>query len=425
MLSKSSNHRFKCLECAIEFDITHWYKVDGNYEPHLKQAILDDSIFVARCPKCGSRYRLDQSIRYSELRSDGVSFHAYLINPDDIPKQREYIEMLPLHQMNGSRVHVVTSSLELQQIIKTYDSGQLPPETIIKPSTDEKKNAAHEESLKSMKEKMVGFQKEFLSGKLSPTTIAAINRGRKETSTNQESWWTKLLAIISGHLRTAPPSVATAQAPNPTKQPSASQQVTKAKKEPNKVIFHYCLAFPADGKPVDLSSIQIMAEAWEDIDRTDVYRYGATYRGQFDFIAVVEVDAATYWKKLFDNREVSPSQATAWIRDFEAKSKNRYTKTDNGILGETELLIVLTTITLVYLLTNFDKTKIVPAIKLWYEYRKATGKEWHRHKLVQTADTFIQCGSLSHADTAFTAHIFKNVDGLNYEFINGMTRLMA
>ena len=125
MLSKSSNHRFKCLECAIEFDITHWYKVDGNYEPHLKQAILDDSIFVARCPKCGSRYRLDQSIRYSELRSDGVSFHAYLINPDDIPKQREYIEMLPLHQMNGSRVHVVTSSSQARTRKRTLRTRSL------------------------------------------------------------------------------------------------------------------------------------------------------------------------------------------------------------------------------------------------------------------------------------------------------------
>jgi|GEM_PF-6644372 len=180
MLSKSSKLPFKCLSCATDFEITHWFKVDGKYEPQLKAAILDDSIFVVCCPKCSAKYRLNQSIRYCEFRSDGTNFHAYLIDPADIPKQREYIEMLPLHRMNGSRIHVVTSSGELQQLIRAYDSGGLPPETIIRVSDDDQKNVQHDESLKRVKATMDGFQKELLSGKLSSKTIETIKSGRKK-----------------------------------------------------------------------------------------------------------------------------------------------------------------------------------------------------------------------------------------------------
>jgi hypothetical protein len=180
MSSKSEQVTAKCDRCDQLFSVTHWYKIDGSDNPELKQRILDGSLFAAKCDHCGALFKLEQSIRYSEMfHRDRQPFAAYLVRAQDIEKQRDYIEMMPLFRRMGARIHVVNSEEELRQLIRTYDAGGLPPETVVRSSRDPRKHQQHEDKLDAKAASMDKFLSEVASGKPSPETMDRIVRGMK------------------------------------------------------------------------------------------------------------------------------------------------------------------------------------------------------------------------------------------------------
>lgn len=180
MPSKSRKVMVNCSFCDMQFQVTHWLKIDGLDNPELKRSILDGSLFIAKCGGCGSEFTLAPNIQYSELQHvNKQNFAAYLVSSENIEADRDYIEFMPIFRRMGARIHVVNSSGELRKLIQAYDSGILPPETIIKASHDPKKNADHEKQLSKTASQLENFVKEIESGKISDDTIKQIKKGRK------------------------------------------------------------------------------------------------------------------------------------------------------------------------------------------------------------------------------------------------------
>ena len=147
---------FNCSFCDMQVQVTHWVKIDGIDNPELKRSILDGSLFIAKCGGCGSEFTLAPNIQYSELQHvNKQNFAAYLVGSENIEADREHIEFMPIFRQIGARIHVVNSSGELRKLIQAYDSGILPPETIIKASHDPKKNADHEKQLNKTASQLV------------------------------------------------------------------------------------------------------------------------------------------------------------------------------------------------------------------------------------------------------------------------------
>jgi hypothetical protein len=187
MSSKSKQVTVKCDGCEKIFQVTHWYKIDGIDSPELKRSILDGSLFVARCDGCGSLFQLEQNIQYSELHHvNKQTFAAYLVSAEDVEKERGYIEFMPLYRKMGARIHVVNSSDELRHLIRSYDAGELPPETVIKASKDPDKNRQHDKQLSEVASSMDKLMSEITSGKMSQDTIDKIKRGRKLMKQNEQ-----------------------------------------------------------------------------------------------------------------------------------------------------------------------------------------------------------------------------------------------
>jgi hypothetical protein len=180
MPSKSKKVMFNCSFCDMQVQVTHWVKIDGIDNPELKRSILDGSLFIAKCGGCGSEFTLAPNIQYYELQHvNKQNFAAYLVSSENIEADRDYIEFMPIFRQMGARIHVVNSSGELRKLIQAYDSGILPPETIIKASHDPKKNADHEKQLSKTASQLENFVKEIESGNISDDTIKQIKRGRK------------------------------------------------------------------------------------------------------------------------------------------------------------------------------------------------------------------------------------------------------
>ena len=164
----------------MQFQVTHWVKVDGIENPELKRKIQDGSLFTAKCGGCGSEFTLAPNIQYLELHHvKKQNFAAYLVSSDNIEADRDYIEFMPIFRQMGARIHVVNSSGELRKLIQSYDSGNLPPETVIRVSNDPEKNAEHENRLSEAGSQLESLVREIESGNISDETIKQINRGRR------------------------------------------------------------------------------------------------------------------------------------------------------------------------------------------------------------------------------------------------------
>jgi len=140
MPAKFDSVLINCSQCGGVAGYKCYNKISGDDYPELKASVLDGSLFVATCVKCKKEIHVTQTLRYSDY-SPEKHFFAYLCPKENLVESYQLIQTLPLLRENGTRVHVVSTVSELQQIIISYDYGLSPSETHIDQSVDAARQA--------------------------------------------------------------------------------------------------------------------------------------------------------------------------------------------------------------------------------------------------------------------------------------------
>ena len=202
-IESASNTRFNvysinCISCNVRFEFTLWKRMHGNEEPAFKMKVLDGSYFQVTCPDCKNSFSQHANFYYSDTskKVDGYNGYTIFFTTQNIENERDNIEsMLLLKEGKMRRIHVATSVNELQYLINQYDSGSLPPETIIKTSRNPQKNMQHEDSTKLqaqlIESTIAELFREIESGKVSDDFVEKLVKGRNAIE-KDKSWWRKL-----------------------------------------------------------------------------------------------------------------------------------------------------------------------------------------------------------------------------------------
>ena len=180
MASESNNVTIGCPHCKQSYPYTYWYKIDGTDSPHLKQKILDGTLFVAVCPHCSTKHIIMPTIRYADYVDKNV--FIYLVDHEHMESSRDFIESLPLLKANKTRIHIVHRITDLQTHIALYDKGVQPPETIIVPS---KSGAELNERIDKV---LKDFNSDFLHGKNPKNVIDTAKKASSKPKRSILSW---------------------------------------------------------------------------------------------------------------------------------------------------------------------------------------------------------------------------------------------
>ena len=123
MPSKSQQVTAQCPKCDLDFCFTKWDKISASDDPHLKQQILDGSLFYVTCPSCGWTMNLSQDLRYTDL-DKGYYIYLFPARAGELPEDMKNI--LDVMENGGIPTHVVDSPAALSSLIEAYEEDELP-----------------------------------------------------------------------------------------------------------------------------------------------------------------------------------------------------------------------------------------------------------------------------------------------------------
>ena len=128
-----SRHRMINIECPIckkEGAFQIWESINTTLDPEMKQAVLDKSAFLFKCPGCGNETYVDYGTLYHQME-DKIMIHYATTDENE----QEILDMLKFDEdnkmnnlfknmiSNNYLIRIVRSQNALREKIQIFDAG--------------------------------------------------------------------------------------------------------------------------------------------------------------------------------------------------------------------------------------------------------------------------------------------------------------
>ena len=93
-MSEVKTIKFRCASCGEEFDAQMYEIINVGENPELREKVMDDSLFIATCPKCGNKHMLFPSVIYHDPA------HKFMLQSGNLPELLEGKEIMRMNAAN-------------------------------------------------------------------------------------------------------------------------------------------------------------------------------------------------------------------------------------------------------------------------------------------------------------------------------------
>ncbi len=122
-MSMERVEKIKCPDCGQEVEMTIWDSLNADLDPQAKEKLIDGTLFLFQCPKCGHESMIAYSILYHDMKNKVM---VYCVPPEDVEftiKQLAEIEQnLPAGVTSGYTTRVVYNHNDLREKAIIFDN---------------------------------------------------------------------------------------------------------------------------------------------------------------------------------------------------------------------------------------------------------------------------------------------------------------
>ena len=87
-MSQQHIEKFTCPKCNATMEFTVWDSINTELNPELKDKVMDESLFLSSCPKCGHTAYITFGTLYHDPENQFMIFFDHAVQNDDISEDR-------------------------------------------------------------------------------------------------------------------------------------------------------------------------------------------------------------------------------------------------------------------------------------------------------------------------------------------------